>query len=173
MNEDRIAAIEARLYDPDRTYGPWCKCDSDNGFDVLGTNAPGTQQCVHVASRVLSEADANLIANAPDDLAFLLSEVERLSSRSEPDDNYSGDVEYHVPTRYGRVLIYEHVEDAGRRAFLEALAHGEATVDVVVCSEEGARSFGGDDAVDEYNEDPEASVFERMQIRLNNLGRVP
>lgn len=32
---------------------------------------------------------------------------------------------------------------------------------------------GGDDAVERYNEDPEASVFERFEINVNAVGRVP
>ena len=58
-------------------------------------------------------------------------------------------------------------------AFSVALAEGEATIDVLVYSEEGAHAFGGDDAVEEYQEDPEASIFRRFEIRVNDAGRVP
>ncbi len=32
--------------------------------------------------------------------------------------------------------------------------------------------MGGEDAVERYLEDPDASVFERYEIRVNNVGRV-
>lgn len=42
-----------------------------------------------------------------------------------------------------------------------------------VHSRAGARFVSGDDGAAQYDEDPEASVFERFQIRVNAQGRVP
>lgn len=97
----------------------------------------------------------------------------RDSPRERDGGNHSGDLEYHVETQAGELYVYGDIEDAGRAAFLAALVRGEADVDVVVWSEEGARAYGGDDAVEQYREDPEASVFERLEVRVNNQGRVP
>lgn len=47
-----------------------------------------------------------------------------------------------------------------------AASNGEASsVDVLVWTEAGARWYGGDDAIERYREDPEASVFERIEER--------
>jgi len=46
-------------------------------------------------------------------------------------------------------------------------------LDVLVWNEEGAEWYGGDDAVERYREDPEASVFERFEIKVNPVGMVP
>ncbi len=49
---------------------------------------------------------------------------------------------------------------------------GEATLDVLVWSEAGARWLAGDDGVDSYREDPDASVFERYTFKCNAEGKV-
>lgn len=67
---------------------------------------------------------------------------------------------------------FETFADASKRAMLTAVDTGEATIDVLVWDEAGAEAYGGEDAVERYREDPEASVFERFEIRVNNAGRV-
>ena len=54
-----------------------------------------------------------------------------------------------------------------------AASTGSANLDVLIHSTFGAKFYGGSDAVDQYKEDPEASVFERFEIRVNAVGRVP
>lgn len=60
-------------------------------------------------------------------------------------------------------------------SFALALAGtGQAvTLDVLVWSRAGARWWGGEHGVERYKEDPEASVFERLLVRVDNQGRVP
>ena len=59
-------------------------------------------------------------------------------------------------------------------ALSRAISHGmPVNLDVVIYSRAGARWYGGDDAVDQYEEDPEASVFERFAITVNPMGRIP
>ena len=67
------------------------------------------------------------------------------------------------------------------KTFNEAIGHAAALsvstgenvlVDVVVHDEHAASIWGGDDAVDLYQEDPERSVFERIQISATSLGGV-
>ena len=53
------------------------------------------------------------------------------------------------------------------------MSAGKARIDVLVYGEDGADAFGGSEAVDEYREDPEASVFRRFEIEVHDLGRVP
>jgi hypothetical protein len=62
---------------------------------------------------------------------------------------------------------------AAAHAVTIALSGGKPTIDIVVHSAAGARWLGGSDAVAQYEEDPEASVFERIEIKANSLGRLP
>jgi predicted DNA-binding protein len=63
-------------------------------------------------------------------------------------------------------------DEAMLRAMRWAMAGGEARLDVLVSSEAGAEAYGGDDAVEQYLEDPEASVFARFEVRVNAQGRI-
>lgn len=82
------------------------------------------------------------------------------------------DVEYAVDDRKGE-RIFNTFDEAAAFALSLAISRGDATLDVLIYSEDGAEWYGGDDAVDRYNEDPEASVFERIEIEVNNAGMVP
>lgn len=83
------------------------------------------------------------------------------------------DVEYHVDRPDGSTVHTNDPAEAALTALSVAMSRGEAVLDVVVWSESGARAYGGDDAVEQYREDPEASVFDRFEIKVNNVGRVP
>jgi hypothetical protein len=51
--------------------------------------------------------------------------------------------------------------------------HGRpVNLDVLIQREAGAQWFGGDDAVEQYRDDPDASVFRRLEIKVNDMGRV-
>ncbi len=82
------------------------------------------------------------------------------------------DLEYVVSVR-GAERAYPTIDEALIQAFSVALSEGTACLDVLVYSEEGAETFGGDDAIEEYKEDPDASVFRRFEIKVQDLGRVP
>lgn len=43
----------------------------------------------------------------------------------------------------------------------------------LVWNAQAALEYGGEDALERYREDPEASVFERFEIKVNAIGRVP
>lgn len=84
------------------------------------------------------------------------------------------DVEYAVAgASIGRDSNFKTFDEAAAHAVVIALTRGKADIDVLIWSESGAKFYGGDDAVDQYNEDPEASVFERFEVRVNAVGRVP
>ena len=84
------------------------------------------------------------------------------------------DVDYEVSgARGGQTFTEETFDAAASRAIQLAMGRGEATLDVIVHSRSGASFVGGDEGVAQYDEDPEASVFERLQIRVNSQGRVP
>jgi hypothetical protein len=81
------------------------------------------------------------------------------------------DVEYVVAAGSSE-RAYASFDEALASAFSVALSEGTMRLDVLVYSEEGAEAFGGDSAVDEYREDPEASVFRRFEIAVRDMGRV-
>jgi len=83
------------------------------------------------------------------------------------------DVEFAVDDESGREHTFKTWNEAAGFALMVATSRGEADLDVLIWSEEGAAAWGGDDAVERYNEDPEASVFERFEIKVNAVGRVP
>ena len=83
------------------------------------------------------------------------------------------DVDYSVLDGSDKERIFGSFDEAAGFALGMAIARGEADLDVLIWSESGARFYGGDDAVDQFDEDPEASVFERFEITVNNAGRIP
>jgi hypothetical protein len=82
------------------------------------------------------------------------------------------DLEYTVSVA-GAERTYPTLDEALVQAFSVALSSGTTCLDVLLYSEEGAETYGGDDAVEEYQEDPEASVFRRFEITVRDLGKVP
>lgn len=92
-----------------------------------------------------------------------------MSAKSHKDVEFSVSTEdVNDPYKY-----FKNFDNAAAFAVQRAISTGESTLDVVVSSESGARWLGGDDVAEQYNEDPEASVFERLEIKVNSLGRVP
>lgn len=84
------------------------------------------------------------------------------------------DVEFHVERPDGETKIFKTFDEAaGLAVAIAASGRDDTTIDVIVWSEAGARALYGDDGVEQYREDPEASVFERLEIKVNNAGRVP
>lgn len=73
----------------------------------------------------------------------------------------------------GPETVFSTWDEACVAAMSQGAAHGNAAIDVLVHSRAGAKWYGGSDAVEAYKEDPEASVFERFEIRVNMVGRVP
>ena len=83
------------------------------------------------------------------------------------------DVEFAVDDESDRERTFEDFDTAAGFAVAVALSTGKRVhLDVLIYSEEGADFYGGAPAVEQYEEDPEASVFERFEIRAENLGRV-
>jgi hypothetical protein len=84
------------------------------------------------------------------------------------------DVEYEVgDRRHGTRKHFKKFDEAAAYAVVIA-ASGVSRVhlDTLCWSEAGARFLGGDDGVEQYREDPDASVFDRIEIDVNNVGRV-
>ena len=83
------------------------------------------------------------------------------------------DVEFEANDAAGMPHNFKTFAEAAGFAVALAASGQPAHIDILVWSEEGARALGGDAAVEQYLEDPEASVFERLEITVNNVGTVP
>jgi hypothetical protein len=82
-------------------------------------------------------------------------------------------IEYVVEDSSGHERSFSDPQAAQVFAVTMAMSYGKSNLDVLIFSPEGAYAYGGDDAVARYEEDPEASVFDRFEIRVNHIGSVP
>jgi hypothetical protein len=70
--------------------------------------------------------------------------------------------------------IFCRFDDAASHTIARGSSHGEpVTIDVICYSEDDARAYAGCDGVARYRDDPDASVFERFEIKVNCVGMVP
>jgi len=85
------------------------------------------------------------------------------------------DVEFMVEAdgSAGEAVYFKTPGDASAHAVALAISGHTVFIDVLISSEAGARFYGGDDAVEQYKEDPDASVHERFEVKVNCQGRVP
>jgi len=85
------------------------------------------------------------------------------------------DVEYAVDDASGKERIFKTANEAAGFAVSLAISDGRPHyIDVLIYSVEGAHWYrGNSDGDDAYNEDPEASVFDRIEVRADAQGRVP
>jgi hypothetical protein len=83
------------------------------------------------------------------------------------------DVEYAVDDDGGDERVFKTWNEAAGFALSMAVSRGKSALDILIWSESGARWYGGDDAAEMYREDPDASVFERFEIKVNPVGKVP
>lgn len=84
------------------------------------------------------------------------------------------DVEYAVDDASGKQRTFKSSNEAAGFAIALSMSHGKpVNLDVLVHSPAGARWYrGSSDGVTEYEEDPEASVFDRIVISAESTGRV-
>ena len=83
------------------------------------------------------------------------------------------DVEFHVQVESNNTEVFETWDEAAARACTLAVNEGSVKLDVVVFSAAGAEWFMGEEGRKQYEEDPDASVFERIVVKANAQGRVP
>lgn len=81
-------------------------------------------------------------------------------------------LEFHVHTETGPVHVTNDIGIALHKAFAIAAIEGGAVLDVLAFSATAANKWeeGG---ADEYNLDPEASVFRRYRITVKDEGSIP
>ena len=83
------------------------------------------------------------------------------------------DIDYAVDDWAGNEKIFKDLGDACAFAVLKAMTTGsKVDLDVLVHSESGARAIEGDIGVEQYREDPDASVYKRIVIKADDQGRV-
>lgn len=82
------------------------------------------------------------------------------------------DVEYAVDDASGQERIFKTFDAASGFAVSLTASGRPSNIDILVWSRAGAKWLMGDDGAQQYDEDPEASVFERLEIRVNNQGRI-
>lgn len=75
-------------------------------------------------------------------------------------------------TRGEHTRTFTKFSEAVEHAFVLAAAGEKITLDVLAWSRAGAKAWAGDYAAEIYDEDPEASVFERYELSVNFVGRV-
>lgn len=82
-------------------------------------------------------------------------------------------VEFHVADPAGGVHVFKRFDEAAGYAVVSSASRGEKTfIDVLIYSRAGANWWGGSSAVEEYQEDPDASISQRIEVNANNAGRV-
>lgn len=86
------------------------------------------------------------------------------------------DVEYHVSpldnVSNSTTFITCDSSGAQQDAIARAMQGQAMVLDVCIFSEDGANYYGGDDGLELYREDPDASVFERFEVTCNFVGKV-
>lgn len=83
---DRLAEIEARL--SAATPGPWiAEYSGEQGNCVIPSDAQSTREAVCVTRLYHQQADAELIAHAPADLAALVAVVREVEALHRPDES--------------------------------------------------------------------------------------
>jgi len=84
------------------------------------------------------------------------------------------DVEFAVADPRGEEHTFKRFDEALTFAAPMALSTGvRIEIDVLVYSRAGAVWWAGTDGGDAYDEDPEASVFDRLVLKVTSEGRVP
>ena len=82
------------------------------------------------------------------------------------------DLEFVVDDCSGVERTFTSFDKACGFAVSVACSGRDSAVDVLIYSEKAARAWGGDSAVEDYREDPDASGSERIVIKAESIGRV-
>lgn len=83
------------------------------------------------------------------------------------------DLEFHVDYPNGTSLVSPSFHKAASAAVSIACSNGQpVNIDVIALSQKGAKLWAGQDGVESYNEDPDASVFDRIVVKAESLGRI-
>jgi len=82
-------------------------------------------------------------------------------------------LEFAVDDARGRQVVFDTFSEATTWAVTIAANTGRTVnLDVLAWSKAAARAWRDEEGVAQYEEDPDASVFERIEVRANVVGRV-
>ena len=84
-------------------------------------------------------------------------------------------LEFHVQRAdgVGNTVVCDTFRDAANLAVQDAASDGrEHVIDVITWSRAAARQWAGDHGVEVYDEDPQASVHQRIVIKAEDQGRI-
>lgn len=86
----------------------------------------------------------------------------------------SSNLEFHVsPEGSFDTKIFTNIKEACLHAISMGVSHGQTMhINVIAWTKAAARKWAGDHGVEVYNEDPEASVHERIVVKAESLGRI-
>lgn len=83
------------------------------------------------------------------------------------------DLEFHVSSEGSfDTKIFHQFDKAAGHAVALACSGRTAHIDVITWSKAAARKWGGDHAVEVYEDDPDASVHERIVVTAEAIGHV-
>lgn len=86
----------------------------------------------------------------------------------------SHDLEFHVSDEGSTdsTIFHDFDKACAFAASRSMSTGGTMTIDVVTWTRKAARDWGGEAAAESYDEDPEASVHDRLLIKAESLGHV-
>ncbi len=85
----------------------------------------------------------------------------------------SKDLEFAIDDAGGRQRVFGDFNEAAAFAVVLSSSNGRpVNLDVLIHSRLAAKIWGGDDALEQYEDDPDASVSERFIIRAESVGRI-
>jgi hypothetical protein len=82
------------------------------------------------------------------------------------------DLEFAVDDASGKERIFKSWPEACGFAVALSASGRKVNIDVLAGSEAAAKAWSGDEGVEQYREDPEASVFDRITVRAESIGRI-
>lgn len=83
------------------------------------------------------------------------------------------DVTFVVEQPNGRERSFDRFNEAAGYAVVLAASDGRThNVDVLIYSAAGAKWWGGAEAVEQYREDPDASISDRIKVKAEATGRI-
>ncbi len=82
------------------------------------------------------------------------------------------DVEFQIDLPNGETKTFDDFRDACAFAVTLAASGWHVNLDVLIYSKGGARRWGGEHAVEEYEADPDASISQRLVISVDDQGRI-
>jgi hypothetical protein len=92
---------------------------------------------------------------------------------SDDEGDAHPDVEFHVDKADGSTKIFRNFDKAAGLAVALAASTGrKAQILTIIWSREGAESYAGDWGAEQYDEDPDASIFQLIEVEAEDQGRI-